>query len=353
MTALILAALLAQETEARSTIDVVFCIDCSGSMGGIIDTAKRKVWTIVQDIATAKPTPRLRIGLIGYGAGDSNYRITPLTDDLDRVYETLMPFAADIGGTEWVGRAIDKATTEMEWSADPNALKLIFVFGNETAEQGTPSYRESAPAAIARGIMVNAVHCASGDDPTWREVASLADGLYTAIDQSGGAVTIETPFDKELADLTAKVNATYLPYGKDGAAGAENQTLQDANSFDNGGYSNSASRAAAKNWAGYNCARWDLVDAMKDAAFKLADVKAEDLPEAMRTMTVDERRAHVEAKAKEREAIQKQVAELLVKRQKHIDAELAKLGSDHEKAFDAIVRKMIRQQAATKAIAFE
>ena len=338
--------------DPRSTIDVVFAIDCSGSMGALIDTAKRKVWTIVEDIAKAKPTPRLRIGLIGYGNADRTHRFFGLSDDLDAVYENLVTFKDEGWGDEWVGLAIRKATAEMEWSDDPDALKLIFVFGNETAEQGTPSYKVSAPEAIARGIMVNGVYC-GGDDATWREFAGLADGLYTTIDASGGAVTIETPFDKELADLTAKVNTTYLPYGADGREAAENQTAQDENSLSNGGYSNMASRAAGKNWAGYNCERWDLVDAMKSKEFNLDEVKAETLPEAMRSMTLDERRAHIEAKAKEREAIQKQVAELLVKRQKHIDAELAKLGSDHERAFDAIVRKMIRQQAATKAIVFE
>ena len=46
----------------KPTIDVVFCIDCSGSMGQIIETAKRKIWSIVNEIAKARPVPRLRIG---------------------------------------------------------------------------------------------------------------------------------------------------------------------------------------------------------------------------------------------------------------------------------------------------
>src|SRR3954463_13306340 len=63
-------------------IDVVFCLDCSGSMGPVIETAKQKVWSIVNEIARAKPSPILRIGLLGYGNFDKEYRQFDLSDDL-------------------------------------------------------------------------------------------------------------------------------------------------------------------------------------------------------------------------------------------------------------------------------
>src|SRR5688572_16674505 len=58
--------------EDKPHIDVVFCIDCSGSMGPVIEAAKQKVWAIVNEVARAKPAPVLRIGLLGYGNGDSS-----------------------------------------------------------------------------------------------------------------------------------------------------------------------------------------------------------------------------------------------------------------------------------------
>lgn len=351
------ATAAAQEVSPPA-VDVVFCIDCSGSMSDIIETAKRKVWSIVTEIAKAKPTPRLRIGLIGYGNADREHRFFPLTDNLDEVYQNLVTFKVEGWGDEWVGLAIKKATEEMTWSSGKDALKIIFVAGNETARQGSENllYTVTAPEAIRRGIVVNTIYCgnpSADEESTWRETAKLAEGMYTAIDQSGGAVTIETPFDKLLGEMTGKVNGTYLPYGSDGARHCENQRAQDDNSKDNGGASNFADRALAKNWDGYNCAIWDLVDACKNAAFQLEDLKPEDLPEAMRSMTLEERRAHIAMKAKEREAIQKEIAELGVKRQKHIDEELKKLGSDKDRAFDEIVRRMIREQAAEKNFRFE
>src|SRR5205809_5769174 len=98
--------------EDKPHIDVVFCIDCSGSMGPVIETAKQKVWAIVNEVARAKPSPVLRIGLIGYGNAMGPFRTFALTSDLDEVYKNLLPFNDRLGGDEYVGLAIHKATTE-------------------------------------------------------------------------------------------------------------------------------------------------------------------------------------------------------------------------------------------------
>ena len=52
--------------EPKPQVEVVFCLDTTGSMGGLIDAAKQKIWTIANQIASGKPTPRLKIGLVAY-----------------------------------------------------------------------------------------------------------------------------------------------------------------------------------------------------------------------------------------------------------------------------------------------
>src|SRR3954451_24566790 len=52
--------------DARPDVEVVFCLDTTGSMSGLIDAAKRKIWSICSQIATGKPTPRLKVGLVAY-----------------------------------------------------------------------------------------------------------------------------------------------------------------------------------------------------------------------------------------------------------------------------------------------
>ena len=130
----------AKQSEDKPAVDVVFCIDCSGSMGGVIETAKQKVWAIVNEMAKAKPAPVLRIGLIGYGNGEGPFRTFALTDDLDEVYKNLMTFRDEGWGDEFVGLAIHRATDEMKWSEGKQVLRVMFIVGNETARQGPAAF---------------------------------------------------------------------------------------------------------------------------------------------------------------------------------------------------------------------
>lgn len=164
------AADRATDLDERPHIDVVFAIDCSGSMGGVIETAKQKIWGIVNEIAKAKPSPVLRIGLHGYGNAERTYRNYSLTDDLDQVYADLMTFKDEGWSEEYVGLSIQKTLKEMDWkdwekSGASNVLRVLYVVGNETAEQGPVSYKTSAPAALKNQIYVNAIYCGWSGGP--------------------------------------------------------------------------------------------------------------------------------------------------------------------------------------------
>src|SRR5687767_1611367 len=56
----------APREPARPAVDVVFVLDTTGSMSGLIDAAKRKIWAIANEIAKGKPAPRIRMGLVAY-----------------------------------------------------------------------------------------------------------------------------------------------------------------------------------------------------------------------------------------------------------------------------------------------
>lgn len=359
--ALALAAVIparADEEKKSGEIDLVICIDRSGSMDQVIETAKQKVWSIVNDIAKVRPTPALRIGLIGYGSADKEFRFFDLTDDLDTVYKNLMTFRTDMGGDEWVGATVRKATKEMSWSKNKEALRMIFMVGNETAMQGTDDnmYLKTCPEAIKSDIVVNAIYCGkpnADEEKTWREVAKLADGSFTMIDITGGAVSIATPMDEDLAKMNEALNGTYVAFGGRGKEKKENQKAQDAAAGEAGGAGVQADRALAKASGAYNAAGWDLVDASKNKDFKLEDVKDEDLPEAMRKMTLDEKKAHIAKMTEERAKLQKEVQAKAAERAKYIEEEMKKQGLNQDKAFDEAVRKMIHEQAAKKGFKVE
>ena len=350
------AAIIALE---KPRIDVVFCIDCSGSMGPVIETAKQKVWAIVNEVARAKPSPELRIGLIGYGNGNGPFRVFPLTNDLDEVYKNLLTFKDEGWGDEYVGLAIHNATKDMKWAEGKRIHKVIYVVGNETARQGPAEfdYSKTAPAAIAKGIMVNAIYCGDVDyqtaTPTWKELARLADGAYMEIAGKGGAVVVNTPFDKELSDLSTKLNTTYVGYGRQAQEKLAVQSANDVRSSSFGGAS-AADRAAAKSTAQYDNATWDLVDAQrKNKDFDVDKIPADQLPEEMKKLSVEQRKEYIAAKGKERDAIAKQIQELAGKRDAFIKEEISKKGLDTNKAFDEAVKRSINEQAGKRGFDFE
>lgn len=349
----------ARADDARRPVDLAICLDTSGSMTGLIDAARRKLWDITNELAKAEPTPRLRVALLTYGndghpAREGWVRLdSGFTEDLDAIYQNLFALTTN-GGTEFVGRVLQASLDRLDWSASPQALKLVYVAGNESADQDAEvPFRDACRRAIARGISVSAIYCGPGGDaiaPGWREVAALADGRFASIDQDRGTVEVATPFDPQLQGLSAALNGTYLPFGRVGRAGADNQAAQDGNAA-RLSPSAAAERAQAKASALYEC-RWDLVDASKEKDFTLASVKDEDLPESMRAMKPGERKAHIEDMARKRAEIQKQIAELNARRQAHIQEAMKKQGLSADSAFDKAVRESVRAQAEAAGFTF-
>src|SRR5262245_14748415 len=111
--------------EHHPVIDVVFVLDTTGSMSGMIDAAKEKIWSIASSMASAQPTPQIRVGLVGYRDRGDAYvtRVVDLSSDIDSMYATLMQFVAAGGGDgpESVNEALHDAVQRMAWRSYTNA----------------------------------------------------------------------------------------------------------------------------------------------------------------------------------------------------------------------------------------
>jgi hypothetical protein len=176
-------------------------------------------------------------------------------------------------------------------------------------------------------------------------------GTYTAIDMRCGTVQIETPHDRTLLELNLKLNATYVPYGRAGGEGLARQREQDA-SAEKMGVASIASRAQAKGSRLYQNAHWDLVDSVKERKVAVKDVDPADLPAAMQAMSVAQREAFVEAQAKARGEIQKQIAEISAAREKFLKEARAQ-ASGGKQALDQAMLASIRAQAEAKGFTFD
>lgn len=360
LAASLLPAVRADE-PARRPVDLVVCLDVSGSMSGLIDSAKIKIWDVVNELGKLKPAPQLRVGLYSYGGHGAGYpagsghirREIDLTMDLDAVYEKLN--ALKIGGSvEYATGVSQRAIDTQKWSTDENALRIVFVCGNEEANQDPRvSYELLGRSAYAKNVIVNSIYCGPKGDgiaPGWKTLAEQAGGQFANIDmQKGVKQVIETPYDKELAELSAKLNGTYVIYGANNRRFAENQIAQDRNAAANGA-SAAASRGVAKAGGQYRNDSWDIVDRMQnDPKFDIKSIKDDDLCDEMKKMTIDDRVAYLKKKLDERTAIQKQIIELSGKRAKFIEAKLKEQPKgDAEKSLDEALKAIIRSQAKLK-----
>jgi hypothetical protein len=342
-------------------IELAICLDTSGSMDGLIHSARQKLWTIVNDLARAEPTPRLRVALLSYG-NDGHDREngwvrveTPFTEDLDTVSQRLFALTTN-GGTELVGRAVQTALQELDWHSSAAALRMIFVAGNESADQdGQVAVHAICREATGRGIDVNSIYCVYGDDdsevrPGWRELAGSGNGEFAMIDQDNGTLVIATPYDQALIALSGELNETYIPFGAAGQAGCSNQAAQDANAVLMNS-ANAASRAATKAGKLYACS-WDLVDATRNGEIDLAEVDENDLPESMRALTHAQRVARVEAMRERRTKLQGRISELDRLRQTLLTKELARQATTNVGSFDLAIRGALRRKAESKGFTF-
>jgi hypothetical protein len=343
-----------QQTQGARKVDLVIALDTSGSMSGLIDSARQKLWDVVNLLAQAKPQPVLRVGLIAYGSPEYGAqtgwvrKVSDLTTDLDTIYSKLFAFRIS-GGDEYVARAVKTGLEQMAWDQDSKTLKIIFVAGNEPATQDPQFGVESVvQAAREKGVFVNAIYCGSdgaGEAMGWRNVAKLGQGQYAAIDHNK-VVNIVTPMDAELGKLSGELNKTYLGYGRMGGEKAELQKAQDSNARDMSG-SAAASRAQAKASALYSNDEWDLVDAKKKGK-KVAEMAEEELPVEMKNMKPAQREAFVQEKAKDRERIQARINDLSKKREEFIAAERKKRTAPGAYSFDDAVLGSVRTQAEAK-----
>jgi hypothetical protein len=345
--------------EEGKPIDVVICLDVSGSMEGLIGSAKMKLWDIVNDLGKVQPTPKLRVGLYSYGHTDYDPKAgwvrkdLDLTFDLDAVYKKLNGLTIN-GGEEYVARVCRDAIMEQKWAPEKDAYKVIFVCGNEPASQDPlVKLKDVGDLARKNGIVINPIFCGPSehaDAQDWKQFATMAAGRFASIDHDHGTVAIATPVDKELTDLSTKLNTTYIAYGKQGKEKAANQIAQDAEA-QKLNTQVAAARSVTKANGLYCTSDWDLCDrCVRDPKFDVKTCPVDELPEVMRKMKPQEREKYVKDMIAKRTEIQNQINTLNVKRTGYINEYRRKNPSKADKAFDEAIHTALCEQAASKGI---
>ena len=349
-----------QPPKRTPKIQLAILLDTSGSMDGLIDQARTQIWKIVNTFSKAKQegvAPVLEVALYEYGndgipATEGHVRqVVGLTTDLDKVSQELFKLTTN-GGEEYCGEVIKRTIGGLQWSDHRDDYKAIFIAGNEPFTQGTVDYAESCKAAIAKGVIVNTIHCGDyqeGINSKWQAGALLADGSYMAINANVQVVHIESPVDGEIVKLGEELNTTYIPYGSEAKEAADRQAEQDTNAAKSGGGA-AVQRAQAKNSQNYRNDSWDAVDAIDAGTLKFEDIKRDQLPEELRKMTDEELKKYIDDKRTKRAELKKKLSELEAKREAFVAEKRKESAEKGEETLDSAMTKAIEEQAAKRNI---
>jgi Mg-chelatase subunit ChlD len=346
--------------KAKPRIEVCFVLDTTGSMGGLIEGAKQKIWSIANEMISAKPTPEIRIGLVAYRDRGDEYvtRSFDLTNDVDAVYGHLQSFKAAGGGDEpeSVNEALAAAVREMTWSTNRHTLKVIFLVGDAPPHMDYadgPKYPKVCQEAMKKDLIINAVQCGSipRTTPFWKEIAQLSEGSYAAIPQSGNMMAISTPMDDKLAALNRELGGTLVAYG---GVRARKAIASKQLAAETAPAAVAADRLAFNSAAGVAVqGEGELLDGLSSGKVKLAALKKDELPPELQKLSDKELKAEIEKKQKERSEVQTQIQKLSQEREAYLAAERKKLAEQGKgDSFDAQVAASIRAEAARKGIEY-
>jgi Mg-chelatase subunit ChlD len=346
--------------KSKPRIEVCFVLDTTGSMGGLLEGAKQKIWSIANEMISAQPTPELKLGLIGYRDRGDDYVVKSfsLTDDIDAIYGHLREFQAGGGGDtpESVNEALAEAIHKMPWSGDSKVLKIIFLVGDAPPHMdypNSPKYPDLCREAAKKDLIINTIQCGEMAEtkPIWQEIAKLSEGSYVGISQSGNVAVISTPMDKELSRLNERIGATLIPYGDSKlqaevhakyamAASAPVAAMADRLTF------NSKTGRAVQG-------RGELVDALNDNTLELDEIDQKQLPAQFQKLDRSELEKRIAKARDERADLQKQIVELSKKREAYIQSENKRLAAEGKgDAFDQKVTETLHAQAAKKGISY-
>jgi hypothetical protein len=345
----------------RPRMEVVFVLDTTGSMSGMIAGAKQKIWAIANKLKSAEPTPEIRFGLVGYRDRGDAYvtRVFGLSGNLDDVYTHLYAFAAEGGGDtpESVNEALHKAVRDLQWSTDPEVLRVIFLVGDAPPHmdyQDDVKYQKACKQANERGILINTLQCGrlEGTEEIWREIANLTNGTYAAILQDGGSVKIDTPYDQEIRRINLQLDTTIILYGSrsEQANAAANKSV--LASLSSEAMSDRSSYFSKSEAGSVIAGKGDLVVEVMNGRESLDRLDEKKLDPKLQAMAPAARQELIAQKIEERRALQSELAALVAKRDAAVAEKLKDLGGK-EGVLELNAFHVLESQAKAKGYEFK
>ena len=346
----------------KPVIQVVFLLDATGSMSGLIGVAKEKIWSIAGSLSQTDPAPDIEIGMIFYRDRGDDFitKHIPLGKDMDGLYEQLMLMQANGGGDlpESVNQAIYEGVTQIKWNTDPDTYRAIFLVGDcppHMDYRNDVKYPESCSLANKKGIVINTILMGNNQEARkiWKEIADLTNGEFVQTDMKVNNIDVRTPFDDRINKLQFELDKTRVYYGSSKVK-SEQKMIQSSIASSDAAVN---ARRAEFNMSGAGKASYygteELINDIINGK-RLADVKVSQLPENMQKLTFEQLKNQVDSLIAKRKSLEIEIVNLSKQRQQHIENELKNMKAEEvESSFDNVIFRSVQKQAETKGIKIE
>ncbi len=235
-----------QKTNSRP-LDIVFCLDLSGSTNGLVNDVRDNLWLIANQLNAMQPKPDFRLGVICFSRpsfGKNNGYVKVFSDlsyNLDYIDAELYRLKPSIEkGDQIVSAVLSIAVSEMSWSKKKNALKLIYIVGNGSVSSSGYEYVKICEEAVEKRIIVNSLFVTksankAADIAGWKRIAAITGGIQTEI-----TVNKKDPVSFWTADMNAVAKQNAILYndlqwsGPDSAIGRKSMVAADSAAFEAG-----------------------------------------------------------------------------------------------------------------------
>ncbi len=355
-----------ENTVKAPLVELVFCLDATGSMSGLIHTAKEKIWDIVTIMSQSSPTPDIRLGMVFYRdlGDDFVTKSYPLTANIDSIYSELLAIQAAGGGDspESVNQALSEAVSKMGWTTEPNVYRTIFLVGDcppHMDYQQDIKYEVSCKSAQEQSIIINTIKLGLQCEDAiahFKEIANLTNGEYLALGQNAEDVVIETPYDDSIGFYSNKIDASMTYYGTVSEKAEMYEKKEKAKYINSYSSSNAvasrakynSSEAGKRNLYG----KKELIEGLGNGKVNLEEIKKENLPDTMQNMSLSEQKEYVEKLKTEREKSTEKLKDLTKKRDAYI-IDHSKNDSSKTRFSDELLKIMKSQAKSSGAIVDE
>lgn len=287
-------------------VDIIFCLDLSGSTNGLVERIRNHLWDYVNVFKGSIPKADFRLGFIGFGRpsfGKDNYYvkvISDLTHDIEGLNFELIKMRPQIEkGDQFVGPALRACANNISWNERPEAIKIVFLGGNGLVTMGGDPYQKAVQACVDKGIIVNSIFLLNnpimGEQAGWEDIAKLGNGKYASMQVEFEYFENLAGFDMEkIFSLNRKLNETYLGYGPMGKERMKMQRACDESLYkaNTEGYRYRLQFRISDLYLNKNSA-WDLVDLHTKNPLALASLDHTLLPDTLKFLNESDLRASV------------------------------------------------------------